>query len=267
MKTNEKMKIWSLIFILLVVFSCKKEKQDKENIEEYTASAADNSLAENTSEEVETISDEAAAGKMAFVSYSSSCVNITYDSLSAVKSIIIDFGPENCLCEDGKYRRGKVIVTYEGSYFEEGSVKTKTTDNYFVNDNQIIGSKTVTNVGNLSHHIVANWEIIKADNGGTITWNSERDRVQIAGIETPDFRGDDTYEISGSASGVNAKGKNYSLLITENLIKEVACKWIKAGVISKTVEDKVGTIDFGDGECDNQAVVTRNGKTKTITLK
>ena len=48
---------------------------------------------------------------------------------------------------DGKNRRGIINVSYTGSYRATGSVHTITFTDYFVNDNQLLGVKTVTNTG------------------------------------------------------------------------------------------------------------------------
>jgi hypothetical protein len=270
MKTNFKIGTIMMLIAFVVFTSCKKEvNNEEENVsQELQTSSADNALAESSSTEMETMSDEAAKGKQGFVSYASACVVITYDTLNALKVITIDFGDVNCICNDNRYRRGKIIISFSGgTYFDEGNVITISTDNYFVNDNQIVGSKSITNVGNYTHHIVADWEIIKANNGGTITWVSDRNRIQTIGMDTPTFIGDDTYEVSGTASGVNKNGRNYSISTQTNLVKEIACQWIKSGILNITVGNKSGSIDFGDGTCDDQAIVSRNGESKVITLK
>ncbi len=54
------------------------------------------------------------------------CATIEFDIESNPKKVTIDFGETNCLCEDNRYRKGKIIVEYTGNYYEEGSVRKST---------------------------------------------------------------------------------------------------------------------------------------------
>ena len=38
------------------------------------------------------------------------------------------------------------------------------------------------------------------------------------------------------------------------------------GIVQKTVGDSVSTYDFGDGTCDNLAVITENGVSEEIEM-
>ncbi|MDW8297567.1 MAG: hypothetical protein RMJ97_11855, partial [Raineya sp.] len=71
------------------------------------------------------------------------CGTVTINT--ATKTIVIDFGT-GTTCNDGRTRRGKIIITYTGRYMTPGSVITTTTQDYFVNDVKVEGVKVVTNV-------------------------------------------------------------------------------------------------------------------------
>ena len=92
----------------------KKEEQDKD-----TSSAEDNSLADKSFEDLGQISNEAASGSMTSyktISYDgllSTCATITHDT--AQNKITVDFGTVNCLCNDSRYRRGKIFISYSNS--------------------------------------------------------------------------------------------------------------------------------------------------------
>ena len=43
----------------------------------------------------------------------STCAQRTY--VSDTRTLTIDFGSTNCLCPDGRYRRGKIVVVFTGS--------------------------------------------------------------------------------------------------------------------------------------------------------
>ena len=147
---------------------------------------------------------------------------------------------------------------------------TITTEDYYVNDRNIIGTKTVLNeglnsTGNIYYSITVDAQIINPD-GTTIDWNGQGTREWIEGASTPQ-RSDDVYLISGSRSAQKSDGRGFTAQTLEPLRKARACSWIMAGVLEFTPNNRpTATIDFGDGQCDNQAVVTRNGNSFNITL-
>jgi hypothetical protein len=280
----------SVLLVSATLFtSCKKEKNEEDSD---TASASDNSLAQQSYNDLATMADEAVNNgtsvvyKSASNPYStlSNCAsivtpigNVVNYSVDGKDTIIVNFGATNCLCHDGRYRRGSVMFTYTGAYATVGTVITCTPQNYFVNDNQVGGTKTITCATppagtNMKHDIVVNGTIIKANGAGTITWNSTRTRVWKSGDVTNLFN-DDVYEITGNANGTSAAGSTFTSTITSALVRKfdvtnAQCKkYFVQGTIDHTPQGKpTRTIDFGSGACDNVATVTINGHVYTITL-
>ncbi|MBK7762770.1 MAG: hypothetical protein IPI46_05275 [Bacteroidetes bacterium] len=256
----------------LIFSACNRRDKNQDND---TQLAGDNTLFENTYNEVLNMADEASekntGDNLSNYKTASTCATITHDTLNVPKTITIDFGNTNCLCNDGRNRRGKILVSYTGKYRDSGSVHTITFDNYFVNDNQVLGSKTVSNLGtntsNQTHFsIVVNGLIIKALTGDSVVWNSTRTRTWVGGEATIGDKSDDVYEITGSASGT--KGSTaYTMTIIQPLVKAVACGYISKGVMEVQPSGKLlRSIDFGNGTCDNIAQVTIGGNVYTITL-
>ena len=157
-----------------------------------------------------------------------------------------------------------------GAYRDSGSTHTITFSNYFVNDNQVQGTKTVSNTGrntggNLVFSIVENGSVTQPG-GGTITRSSNRFREWFAGESTPIWN-DDIYLLTGNANGTNADGDAFTSSITTALRKEIGCRNVVSGVLEFTPASRpTRTIDFGNGTCDNTATVTVNGRSRTITL-
>jgi hypothetical protein len=89
-----------------------------------------------------------------------------------------------------------------------------------------------------------------------------------AGSTTPYNITDDVYSVSGNSSFSDSYGSSLVCNITTPLIKPVICHNVTAGVISFVYDNAVnGTVDFGDGSCDNQATLKIGTTfTKTITL-
>jgi hypothetical protein len=141
-----------------------------------------------------------------------------------------------------------------------------------VDDNEVLGTKTITNKGrNGSGHlywtIEVTGEIIKANNGGTIYWNSSNVLEWLSGEATPWVWWDDVYQLTGSANGTGADGKTYTCTITKPLTKKLNCKWLESGTMEIQPQDNpLITLDFGNGSCDNQATATVNGTVYPITM-
>lgn len=263
--------IGTLLF-LFMLNSCRKASTD---ISETLGN--DNGLAEQTFNDVNQISEEAYDGSLN--SYKtgeasdvlSTCSTVLVDTVARI--ITIDFGTTNCMCADGKNRRGKIVINYTGRYKEAGSVHTITFDNYYVNDNKVEGTNTVTNMGmntsgNYYYNISIIGSIIKADGSGTISWTSSRVRTWITGYSTP-TRSDDKYSITGSASGTTADGDAFTATISDALTIDLSCTHkITAGSI---IFNKIGgidrTINFGSGACDNTFTISAAGRTRTLTFR
>ena len=253
-----------LLLVSILAFGCRKNKEKEESAE----IAQQNAIAESSGNEIQNIAEEAAKGSNSFSTYNAACVTLSYDTTGNERVITIDFGTKNCLCEDGKNRRGKLKVSFAGSYYDANNVITTKTEDYYVNDNQVEGTRVATNKDNSTFTIVADATITFSDGSGSLTWESTRTRVQTEGQSTPFNLLDNVYEISGTASGTTAQGKDYEIEITKNLVFQLGCRYIQSGVltINSSHLKSEASIDYGTGECDNIAVLSYENKTKQITL-
>ena len=259
----------------LILTGCKKNDIE---LEDNTISQ-DDAYAESTFENVSDMTDEAYdigtgnhlkayPGNRMFLS---ECATVILDTTVFPRELTIDFGDTNCLCRDGKYRRGKIITTFNGRYHQPGTVITTNFENYFVNDNSVDGFKLITNMGenengNLYFTIVVEG-IIQREDGSTYNWNSARIREWIQGSNTPN-RWDDIYLITGTASGTRPNGLTWEHEIIIPLRVELVCRFIVSGSIElRPVDRPVRLLDYGNGDCDNEATVTINGETYTIYLR
>jgi hypothetical protein len=282
MKTNRIITASLLTFFVTaaLVTGCRKDDEDTD-----TSSSGDNAFAEATFNDINNIADEAGySGSVSNYrlgndegSLLSTCATVTFDSLNTADqdTIHINFGSTNCTGNDGRARRGEILVYYSGRYRDSASTHTITFNNYFVDDNQVLGTKTVVNnghnsAGHLVYSITVNGQIILANNGGTITWNSQRQREWTQGESTAIWS-DDVYSITGSASGTGANGHNFTVNITSPLIRNMALgcrRHFVQGIFELTPDNKpTRTVDFGTGACDDIATVTINNHTYTIHMR
>ncbi|MBP6730565.1 MAG: hypothetical protein KA149_00815 [Chitinophagales bacterium] len=255
--------------------SCKKEKTDSD-----LTTANNMAMADESYNDADNIADEAATtGAVTYKtddenSLLAGCAVVTRDTTSTPRVTTIDFGT-GCTGADGKLRTGKIIVTHDGRYRDAGTTITITFDNYTVNGNQVSGTRTIhndgpNNDGNLSYSISVNGQIILASGAGTITWSATRTRVWIAGESTA-TRDDDQYSITGSATGTAANGDQFTSTIQTALVRNLAPGCRRHFVSGIALIQRTGkpdrTLDFGTGACDDQATVTINGVSRTITLR
>ena len=194
-------------------------------------------------------------------------VDPPFPDMTFPKVLTIDFG-DGVADLLGNIRTGSIEIHATGLYRDEGAVLTTTPNNYTLNGYLIEGVKTVTNNG-INAEGNTNFDISIVDgkvtdpDGEFATWNSERNREWIVGESTTFLSDgipgilDDAYSLTGSASGVNRNGLSFTMDIIDPLIVSLDCKWIKQGVLEIN-PDGVDTrsLDYGDGECDNQATIS-----------
>ena len=195
------------------------------------------------------------------------------DSITFPKTVTIDFGTSGFTGKRGNVLKGKLIMVISDRMWKTNSSRTITFDNFYVNDNKITGKKVITNKG-LNAAKNPYWTVIVSDtitrtDGTTVVWNSERTRERVDNGGTPLVYADDKYSITGSSSGINAKGKTFTLIIDANnpLIIYNNYPHFVQGSVTITSETRTAVLDYGDGTKDNKATVTINGVTKDITLK
>ena len=269
---NSKFIILAFVSVF-VISSCHKPATTED-----TGYATEQFTSEKTFNDVQTIADQASnlstGGSLNFRTSGTTfgpCATVT----KTPGNIVIDFGTTDCICLDGRTRRGKILITYTGNYADSGSVHTITFDNFYQNDNKVTGTKTVTNMGHNAlgqpYFNVSVTGSVTLAGGGTIYASWSRVRTWTNGYNTPTDCSDDVYSISGSGKITRANGTNVTTTIsnTTPLIVAHNCKWIEAGTITFTLPDGLNRVlNYGDTpNCDNIAIVTlANGKTRTISL-
>lgn len=185
------------------------------------------------------------------------------------KTVTIDFGT-GCLGRDGKYRKGKIVSIYTNRMFVPGAKVSTSFVDYYVDSFKVEGTHITENTSTSN---MQGWKVKVIDGKITNTntnrwrkWNSVKDVLQVAGNGTPNFPLDDIYKIDGAATGSNSGGHTWSSLITEPLIKKFACPWIVQGKVRLNRDGRTALLDYGNGNCDNQAIIYINGVPHIITL-
>jgi len=193
------------------------------------------------------------------------------------KVITIDWG-EGCEGFYGQTRSGMIKVTITGRYRVPGTSRTIEFFDYYFNGIHVEGTKNVTNNGRNEND---NLTFTATLEGGQITIpapddDSEDIILTKSFTKTREwFEGEDTfnpfddvYFITGNASGTNYKGLTYTRTIQIPLEWSASCRFIKSGsILIERSDHEPFVLDYGNGECDNEATVSRNGDTRTILLR
>lgn len=276
------MKTFKFIPVLLFIatFSLMSCNRDDEPANNNFRSAKDDATAENMFDDVLKqasdgmllAEDSTAGNKDMYSPLAGGCATVSiapFDLTTFPKTITIDFGSTNCLGNDGRNRRGVIQVVTTGWYRDSATSITVTPQNYFVDDNQVQGSKTITNLGhnaagNLHYGIEVSGSVTTTE--GIITWTSDRDREWIEGESTVFNPWDDVYLITGTASGTNVQGEAFTVIILAPLRIQFGCRWIEAGSLKIVSNGTEIVVDYGSGACDATATVTINGNTYTISM-
>lgn len=278
----EKRNFWVVPAVVLgfAIFtsSCQTTDPSNTSSDAITATASDEAQVSATNDEVVNATDQyvpsfgtATKVKSSISQLVPDSVIVTVDkpdSISFPKVITIDYGTTGIIGKRGNLLKGKMMVTISNKMNVIGSTKTIKFVDFSVNGNTLTGSKVITFNGNASWSISAKDTINRTD-GTVVTWSTERTRTRIDDNQTPLIKWDDSFSITGSSSGVNAKGKAYTMTIDANnpLIIGGLCPYFTKGTMTITSETKTVLMDFGDGTKDALATVTVDGKTKTINLR
>ncbi len=188
-------------------------------------------------------------------------------------TITIDYGTSGCTGPNGDhFLKGKIIIEQSAEMFTAGAVRSKTFDNFFIDDVQIGGSKSWTNngkdaSGNWSYTKTATNMLLSYPDGTSTTWNHTHTSTLIEGGSTP-THWDNVWSTTGNSSGTNRNGVDYTSVITEPLIKKALCRWISEGIVEFTRNGNTATLNFGNGTCDRFGTLTLpNGDPHTSKLR
>jgi hypothetical protein len=271
------MKTRSLIFIAALTGFIMTSCQETKPLEESSIEAADDAvLSEAVFDDVFATMEIATViaedlSKSATVIDTSPVVTVTFPEQGLwPRNVVIDYGTE-CVGLYGIVRKGKIILTLSAPRRETGSERTITFEDYFVNGAKIEGTKTVKNLGpnndgnTVFSDVLAGGKITFADNK-TITRDADHEREYIAGYLTL-TPWDDECLIAGVAAGTNLSGKMYTHTIINALTREAACRFIVSGTTRFDVEGVDSfKLDYGEGECDAYATLSRGDDSREITL-
>jgi hypothetical protein len=266
--------LWAMFLgpVLFMISSCAKDDDGTAN--DFVTSSEDITTQQDILDANETeIGDQLEAGLLDLTTRSFPVRTWLNPKGTYPNTLTIDYGPDGVTGPHGHVRKGKLIIDMTAPWYEAASVRTVTHENFYIDDVLVEGTVTVVNQGpNPSSQMV--WERVVSDrkltfpSGKTITWDANQTITQLEGGQTPQLRSDDVWSISGTSDGINRAGKDFSGATTEALVFRFNCPWIVSGAFSLTVDGVTISIDYGDGLCNNAAILTLpDGSTKEIRIR
>ncbi|NOT51325.1 MAG: hypothetical protein HOP10_08625 [Chitinophagaceae bacterium] len=284
-----------IFFTLFAAVSCKKETSlDGSETEQEISASKVTSESDAQSEIVFNrvfddamgVDDTVGMAGIGVFGTASSCPNVTVIHLTANQfpiKVILDFGANGCVGADGHLRKGRIITEYTNRLINPGAIATTLFDGFYFDGTKVEGIHKITNISNPlnTNPVIRKFEI-KVENGKLsypsgdyVSWNSTKIITQFEGGATIAIPHDDAFKVEGNAYGTAKKGNllvTWQSTIIEPLIKRFNCRWIVKGAVRTTRPNIavnspwVAILNFGNGNCDNQAVVTINGVSTQITL-
>lgn len=197
------------------------------------------------------------------------CATITSVLVNNTWSVTIDFGTTGCELPNGNVLKGKIILSYTNDFEAMTKIISYTFEDFYHNDISLNGHKTITRTkananGNPESRFDVDMTLILG-NGDIYTRTGLRVNEWTEGHDTP-TKDDDVHLITGNWSTTTPNGTR-SATITVPLKKLGNCHYIVEGIIEFIRNDSHATLNYGTGECDNQAILTIDGGDPiTITL-
>lgn len=283
------------ISFTLFVISCKRETSlsGSDNDQEIFASKASGEADAQSEivfnevfDDVMGVNDDVGMFGTGVFGRLTACPTVTVIQLTSnpfPKKVILDFGPGGCIGNDGHFRKGKIITEYTNRLTINGAVATTIFDGFYYDSIKVEGIHRLTNISGsvVNTPIIRKFEAkvengkLTVPSGNYVSWNSTKIITQFEGGGTVFDPRDDAFKVEGYSSGTAKRGNllvAWQSTITEPLWKRFNCRWITKGKV-KTVRLNVNAtspwialLDFGTGNCDNQAILTINGVAHQITL-
>jgi hypothetical protein len=185
--------------------------------------------------------------------------------LAFPKTLSLDYGT-GCTDIWGVDRAGNIKIVLQ-KIWEPGATSSIEYGNYSENKVKMNGKVSLSNVSDNTgiglELAVANLKRTEA-NGAESSVQAALKYRQTAGAGTFWDWKDDVYEITGSTQIALADGQKAAMSITVPLSKSNNCLWAAKGKATLVVNGVNMEVDLGNGACDNEALVTIDGKTYTI---
>jgi hypothetical protein len=272
--TVKKTALFSFLAVTLLLVGCSKNDDPGDtgtvnfSAEDTARAAKADNVVEGTLNIMENAYVETEEGRSGFISFFPTCAVITIIPNGDGGTIILDFG-DGCQLNNGAEVSG--IINLEYGPFEGGSRTINYTfEDFTYNNNGVTGGGVIVREianQNGNPQSTVNESITVSFPGTTVT--ATRDGLRIAewveGVGSGTWT-DNVYHITGNWNTVFTNGFTRSGEVTQTLVRKLSCLYLVSGTLEIQQEGFTGSIDWGDGECDNLATLLVNGQEYPIIL-
>ncbi|MDA6070722.1 hypothetical protein NJT12_13945 [Flavobacterium sp. AC] len=210
-------------------------------------------------------------------SFLPACAKITTVLTNNTWTKTVDFGAEGCTLDNGNIIKGKMILSFANDLSASSQTISYTFEGFYHNGKKLQGNKSIvrtiktTNLFATAHPVSAATidMTITFDDGKVYTRKGALVKETVPGYDTWLNWEDNAYLVTGTGSTTFPNGDVLSTEITTPLEFEASCKkpFAVKGVVSVTKNGATAVIDYGDGNCDTLAKITKDGTTTEIELK
>jgi hypothetical protein len=205
------------------------------------------------------------------------CATITTALTNDIFTKTIDFGTAGCTLPNGNIVKGKIIIRFSKNFMTPSKTISYTLEGFYHNSKLIEGNKTITHELKSTKllaalHPVTTHSIdmkITFSDGKVYSRIGTRVREMVEGFETIGNWEDNVFKVWGSHTTAFPNGSIYTSTIKTPLVIKMSCKrpFPVSGIVDILKNDATATLDYGNGDCDNQATMTINGVSKEIVLR
>jgi hypothetical protein len=279
----------SVLIFTVAMFACQSEKIDTGNDETLSEKAAQITMNEIAMEsatneleyEVEYYANMEAtltnwwkigrmwkwSNKLRYKIHQCPDIHIQSEEGGYPKTLTMDYG-EGTELRNGRVLSGVITLEISGPRKSRDYTRMVTYTEFGVDSVGINGSSLVTVDKNedVFRLFKSDFVFTLAD-GSTVNRTSERTWEWIEGMETNEEQNDDVIQITGFVNAENSDGDKYVKEIVVPLIRLRDCMFIVQGVVDITLNDElISSLDYGDGECNNIAILTKDEEVYEVDL-
>ena len=273
---NIMLKLSGFAFLLVLTMSCENEESNDQTLsvmdtqETEISAKVDNATEVISDTFLQIFEDEESPIKLPRHRFLPDCATVTVQLTNTTKEVVVNFGTEGCELRNGHIVSGIVTMDYNLDTDASTLVINYALENFYVDGINFEGSRTVTRQksnenGNPQYSMEMQLAVTFAD-GTEVSRSGNKTREWIEGSLNGNW-GDNVFLITGSWETNFANGTVHSTTITNALRREASCRFIVSGTIDLVRSLYSGSLDYGDGSCDNLAVFTNaSGEEREIRL-
>ncbi len=197
------------------------------------------------------------------------CLTITKVISDNHKSVTLDYG-DGCTTRNDNFLSG--IISMEISYNTDDQTVNidYSFDNFYFNNKKVEGEvhkiRMRKNENGYPQSVINRDITITWEDDSFVSIKGERTREWIEGFEN-DIWSDNVFLVTGTWTIIQKDGTIRTATVTEPLKRVMACKFLVSGEVEIQKNGESLTLNYGDGECDDLAIVTIDGTEYEIHIR